>query len=127
MLAAGSSGAVDPSRHVLQFRHTAWRVHDGIFAGAPSAITQTADGYMWIATDNGVVRFDGARFTVWSPPGGGLPSSDIIDVLGARDGSLWIAMPAGLSQWRNGVLANYIHDASDFEPVFESRDGSIWQ
>jgi C4-dicarboxylate-specific signal transduction histidine kinase/ligand-binding sensor domain-containing protein len=126
LLATGASWAVDPGRHISQYGHAAWRVQDGVFTGAPSAITQTADGYMWIGTENGVVRFDGVRFTPWKPDGNELPSSDIFDLLGARDGSLWVATAAGLTRWHDGVVANFIHDSSNFEPLVESRDGTIW-
>jgi signal transduction histidine kinase/ligand-binding sensor domain-containing protein len=81
---------------------------------------------MWIGTENGVVRFDGVRFTPWKPDGNELPSTDILDVLGARDGSLWVATAAGLTRWHDGIVANYIHDPSSFEPLVESRDGTIW-
>jgi signal transduction histidine kinase/ligand-binding sensor domain-containing protein len=127
LLVAGSSWAVDPSRHISQYAHTAWRVQDGIFTGAPSAITQTADGYLWVGTENGILRFDGVRFTPWSTSHGSkLPSSAILDLVGAQDGSLWIATVAGLSRWHDGVLTNFVHDPSTFEPLVESRDGSIW-
>ena len=126
LLAAGSSWAVDPSRHISQYGHTAWRVQDGVFTGAPSAVTQTADGYMWIGTENGVVRFDGVRFTRWKPDGNELPSSDIYNIFGARDGSLWIATSAGLSRWHHGALTNYIHNPATFVPLAEFPDGTIW-
>jgi ligand-binding sensor domain-containing protein len=126
LLASGASWAVDPGRHISQYGHAAWRVQDGVFNGAPSAITQTADGYMWIGTENGVVRFDGVRFTPWKPDRNELPSSNIFDVLGARDGSLWVATAAGLTRWHDGVVANFIHDSSNFEPLVESRDGTVW-
>jgi C4-dicarboxylate-specific signal transduction histidine kinase/ligand-binding sensor domain-containing protein len=126
LLAAGSSWAVDSGRHISQYGHTAWRVQDGVFTGAPSAITQTADGYMWIGTENGVVRFDGVRFTPWKPGRNELPSSDILDVLGARDGSLWVGTAAGLTRWDDGGVVNFIHDPSSVEPLVESRDGTIW-
>jgi hypothetical protein len=41
--AANSASAVDPSRHISQYAHTAWRIQDGVFSGAPNAITQTMD------------------------------------------------------------------------------------
>jgi hypothetical protein len=44
LFAESSVWAVDPSRHISQYRHTAWRVQDGVFNGAPNAITQTHDG-----------------------------------------------------------------------------------
>jgi len=50
--------AVDPSRHISQYAHTTWRIQDGVFSGAPHAITQTTDGYLWIGTEAGLLRFD---------------------------------------------------------------------
>ena len=50
----------------------------------------------------------------------------IRNLLSARDGALWVATAAGLSRWHNGVLANFVHDPSTFEPLVESRDGTIW-
>jgi len=126
LLIAAPSWAVNSDRHISQYGHTAWRVQDGVFTGAPSAITQTADGYIWIGTENGVVRFDGVRFDPWKPDGNELPSSDIRDVLGARDGSLWVATAAGLTQWHAGGVVNFIHDPSSVEPLVESRDGTVW-
>jgi ligand-binding sensor domain-containing protein len=92
--------AVDPSRHISQYGHTAWRIQDGVLSGAALAVTQTTDGYLWIGTRAGLVRFDGVRFVPWaSPDGTQLPSSEVSSLLGARDGSLWIGMEGGLSHW----------------------------
>jgi len=83
--------ALDTSRQISQYGHTAWRIVDGVFAGTPNAIAQTTDGYLWIGTQTGLTRFDGVRFVSWRPPEGNeLPSSRIISLLGTRDGSLWI-------------------------------------
>src|ERR1700761_1040980 len=62
------ANAVDPDRRISQYAHTAWRLRDGLFPGVPTAITQTKDGYVWIGTLNGLVRFDGVRFVRWVPP-----------------------------------------------------------
>jgi ligand-binding sensor domain-containing protein len=84
--------ALDPSRAISQYAHTAWRTGDGDLASAPSAITQTSDGYIWVGTIAGLLRFDGVRFTRWTPPKDGptLPTATIISLLASRDGSLWI-------------------------------------
>src|SRR5262249_4231953 len=63
----GTAWALDPNRHITQFGHTAWRTQDG-FVNRPVAVTQTTDGYVWIATHDGLVRFDGVKFSPWSPP-----------------------------------------------------------
>ncbi len=57
--------AVDPNRYLSQYAHSLWTTQDGSFSGAPHAITQTTDGYVWIGTEAGLVRFDGARFVPW--------------------------------------------------------------
>jgi ligand-binding sensor domain-containing protein len=65
LLCAGPSFALDPVLRISQYAHTAWRTQDGVFGGGPHAVTQTADGYIWIGTDAGLVRFDGVRFVPW--------------------------------------------------------------
>src|SRR5215471_17014737 len=55
--------ALNPARHVSQYGHTAWRLQDGILPAAPHAIAQTSDGYLWIGTEAGLIRFDGASFS----------------------------------------------------------------
>jgi hypothetical protein len=51
---AHSSQAAPPLK-LTQYAHTAWRIQDGIFEGTPNAIAQTADGYLWIGTETGLV------------------------------------------------------------------------
>jgi ligand-binding sensor domain-containing protein len=89
LLACPSANALDPDRRISQYAHTAWRVADGVFAAAPTAITQTTDGYVWIGTLGGLLRFDGVRFVPWTPPTGEhLPATAVISLLGAAGGSL---------------------------------------
>ena len=120
-------GALDTSRQISQYGHTAWRIEDGIFAGAPNVMAQTTDGYLWIGTQAGLMRFDGVRFVSWRPPEGSeLPSSRINSLLGARDGSLWIGTSAGLARWRNGNLTNYRDATGSIMSILEDRAGTIW-
>src|SRR4051794_1783050 len=64
-LSASSVYGLDPDRRISQYGHTAWRVQDGAIAPA-GAITQTIDGYIWLGTSAGLMRFDGVRFVPWS-------------------------------------------------------------
>ena len=92
-------GALDTSKQISQYGHAAWRIEDGVFAGTPNVIAQTSDGYLWIGTQAGLMRFDGVRFVSWRPPEGNeLPSSRINSLLGGRDGSLWIGTSMGLAR-----------------------------
>ncbi len=124
----GTAWALDPHRHVTQFGHSAWRAQDG-FVNGSVAVTQTADGYVWIATFDGLVRFDGVKFTLWSPPPGeSLPSAGFGGLLGARDGSLWIGTTGGLSRLKDGHLFNYTTTARSpgIAAIVEDRAGTIW-
>src|SRR5271167_1564003 len=119
--------ALDTSRQISQYGHTAWRIEDGVFAGAPNVMAQTTDGYLWIGTQAGLMRFDGVRFVSWRPPEGNeLPSSRINSLLGGRDGSLWIGTSTGLARWRNGNLTNYKDVTGSIMAILEDRAGTIW-
>jgi len=129
MLVSGFTAALalDPDRRISQYAHTAWRVRDGAFAGAPSAITQTNDGYVWIGTLAGLLRFDGVRFVPFAPPiGKNLPNPAVISLLGATDGSLWIGTASGLAQWKNGELFTFPEVVGRVNSIYEDRDGTIW-
>jgi ligand-binding sensor domain-containing protein len=119
--------ALDPSKRISQYAHTAWRVQDGAFSGAPNAITQTKDGYLWIGTDGGLVRFDGVRFVPWSPSNG-KPLADprIYSLLGAHDGSLWIGTGIGPVHWISSDLVEFPRIGARINSFAEDRDGSVW-
>lgn len=124
---SSSALAVDPERHISQYAHTSWRVQDGIFSGTPRIFAQPADGYIWIGTTDGLVRFDGVRFVPWVPPNGQeLPSVRINFLLGARDGSLWIGTSRGLSHWQNNQLTNYPKQPGIVPAIAQASNGTIW-
>ena len=56
------ASALDPSRHISQYGHTVWRIQDGAIDPA-AEIAQTADGYLWLGSSNGLLRFDGVKLT----------------------------------------------------------------
>jgi signal transduction histidine kinase/ligand-binding sensor domain-containing protein len=120
--------ALNPSLDVSQYGHTAWKIRDGFPKGQVSSIAQTSDGYLWLGTEFGLVRFDGARNFPWEPPQGQqLPSSHIMSLLAARDGTLWIGTRNGLVSWNDGKLTEYseLHGRYVFA-LLEDHEGSIW-
>ncbi len=129
MLSAECRGAIASAvaGERMQYTHMAWTESPGL-KGRVNSIVQTNDGYLWLGTEFGLVRFDGVRF-VPSGPGVGppLPSANILSLLAARDGALWVGTLDGLVSWRNGQLVRYSALAS--MPVFallEDHEGTIW-
>jgi signal transduction histidine kinase/ligand-binding sensor domain-containing protein len=119
--------ALDPSLDVSQYAHTAWKVHEGISRGTIRSIAQTPDGYLWLGTQFGLVRFDGVRFAPWQPPfGEQLPSASIHSLLVARDGGLWIATDSGVASLKSGQLHDYPELAGTYFSLFEDHEGTIW-
>jgi signal transduction histidine kinase/ligand-binding sensor domain-containing protein len=126
-LSAAPARALDPSKRISQYAHAAWRIQDGFFKGTPFDIVQTRDGYLWVGTSSGLLRFDGVRFVPWRPEHGAqLPSSDINVLLAGRDGSLWIGTREGLSRWKDDTLTNYPGTAGIVLSILEAHNGDIW-
>jgi ligand-binding sensor domain-containing protein len=123
---AGWMAALDPSHRISQYGHSAWRIQDGYFAGQPWSITQTTDGYLWVGTAAGALRFDGVQFVPWSSLAGEpLPSDDVRVVFGAKDGSLWIGTASGLVRWANQRSIRYLNGEL-INAVLQDEKGQIW-
>jgi len=122
-----SAFALDPSLDVGQYAHTSWKVRDGFTKGALFSIAQTADGYLWLGTEFGLVRFDGARAVPWQPPGDQhLPTGRVFSLLVSRDGTLWIGAE-GLASWKDGKLTQYPELANrNIVRLLEDREGTVW-
>ena len=120
--------AQGPTLAVSQYAHTTWRVRDGFFKGAVWAIGQTPDGYIWLGTEFGLLRFDGVRAVPWQPPTDqSLPSTDVLSLLVARDGALWIGTAKGLARWKDGRLEQYAELAGQFVfRLLEDYEATVW-
>jgi ligand-binding sensor domain-containing protein len=89
LMAAPAAFGLNPTRAISQYGHMMWTLQDGGLPGAPTSMTQTADGYLWVGTRNGLVRFDGVRFVPFAPPPGEeLRTGRILSLHGSRDGGL---------------------------------------
>jgi signal transduction histidine kinase/ligand-binding sensor domain-containing protein len=120
--------ALDPALEVSQYAHTAWKIRDGFSKGAVTSIAQTPDGYLWLGTELGLLRFDGVRAVPWQPPAGEqLPSNHISRLVTARDGTLWIGTMKGLASWKDGKLTQYPEVAGQLIlSLLQDHDGTVW-
>jgi ligand-binding sensor domain-containing protein len=123
-----SAFALDPSLDVSQYAHSEWRIGEGFSKGLIRALAQTPDGYIWLGTEFGLIRFDGVRTIAWQPPAGEqLPTTDIRSLQAARDGRLWIGTFNGLASWKDGKLTRYAElDGQVIESLLEDHEGTIW-
>jgi ligand-binding sensor domain-containing protein len=110
---ASSAYALDPRYAVSQYVHTAWTEQGGAIRAGSLQIAQTTDGFIWLAGEAGVVRFDGVRFVPWAPPGG-RALGNVQRLLASPDGSLWFGTMAfagthddDLFRWRDGEWIDY--------------------
>jgi signal transduction histidine kinase/ligand-binding sensor domain-containing protein len=124
----GSS--TDPPSYTL----TAWTGHAGLALGDVLAIAEDRDGYLWLGTDGGLVRFDGAVFTrhPTDPRAGTAADQTVSALLGSRDGSLWIghAGAGGVERIR-GRERTHFGPGTGLLPgavaaLLEDRTGTIW-
>src|SRR5262249_52856058 len=120
--------ALNPALDVSQYAHTSWKIRDGFSKGAIYAFAQTPDGYLWLGTEFGLVRFDGVKKVLWQPPADQpLPSDAITSLLAGRDGTLWIGTLKGLASWKDGKLTEYAELAGQgIVALLEDRDGTVW-
>jgi ligand-binding sensor domain-containing protein len=109
---------LDPDKDVDQYLVDQWKMADGLPSNEIRSIAQTPDGYLWIATPKGLVRFDGMKFLTISfadkermdPLKTIIPDTLFVD----RDGFLWIGS--------TGVLTSYNYKTGRFKS-YTSADG----
>src|SRR5262245_11247860 len=120
--------ALNPALDVSQYAHKTWKISDGFFKGIIYSIAQTQDGYLWLGTEFGLVRFDGVRPMEWAPPSGErLPDNEIRKLLVTRDGTLWIGTRKGLASWKGGKLTRYPQLAGwQVFALLEDHEGTLW-
>ncbi len=102
-----------------------------VFSGLPSSVAtfvaQTPDGYLWIGTEAGLARFDGARFTAFrvthTPE---LGANLVRSVLAGKDGSLWIATQGGLCRYRDGKFEQIGLAGVPCVSLAQDQSDSIW-
>ena len=102
--------AIDPARMMEQYIHDRWESDRGFPGGTVHGITQSTDGYLWIAADKGLVRFDGVAFQLFPRPGLTKEQDPaVLAVAPDPSGGLWL-------QLRSAMLARY-HNGRFEDPV----------
>jgi signal transduction histidine kinase/ligand-binding sensor domain-containing protein len=126
LLVPALTRALDPSVRISQYGHHAWLSQDGDFSGTPIVVAQTRDGYIWVGTKAGLLRFNSTQFSSEIIPGERLPSQEIFSLLGARDGSLWIGTRDGLARYKDAVVSTFPDFHGSVYSILEDSTGNIW-
>ncbi len=139
LLAAGLALAAPPPALPLAsgephplYRLDSWQTEQGLPQNTVASIVQTPEGYLWLATQEALVRFDGIRFQVFSPGNTpGLASNSIVRLLAAPDGSLWIGTDGGgLAHLQEGKITSLTrrdglpHDR--VQALLGDGEGGLW-
>jgi ligand-binding sensor domain-containing protein/signal transduction histidine kinase len=92
-----------------QFRFDSWTTDNGLPQASVNAILQTRDGFLWLATFGGLVRYDGLRFQVFNSGNTkGLKTSRFQELYEDREGALWISTELqGVTRYKDGVFNSY--------------------
>ncbi len=102
--------ALDAAKTLSQYVRRIWQVQQGLPQASIDALLQTHDGYLWLGTQTGLVKFDGVRFTTIDEVDG-LSMKDIrvTRLLEGHDGALWIGTSqAGLIRIQNGKAHRFV-------------------
>ena len=91
-LCCGSTAqALDPNLKLTQYLHRIWQTQAGLSQASIYAVTQTQDGYLWVGTQSGIVRFDGVEFRpVPALESNSLGAVWVHSMMEGAAGSVWI-------------------------------------
>ena len=132
LLAGAVTGlALEPSTPLAGYGRQAWVMENGLPQNTVQALVQTRQGFVWLGTEVGLVRFDGNGFQVFdrnSSPA--LPGNDVRCLLETRDGALWIGTSDGLARWKDGTVTAFaVKDGlpgNGIRALVEAANGVLW-
>jgi signal transduction histidine kinase/ligand-binding sensor domain-containing protein len=120
-----------PVKPLRYYALSSWKTDQGLPQNFITAITQTSDGFLWVGTMSGLVRFDGVRFVSF-PAGGGENNLQerVTGLVPGEDGSLWIGTSAGLTHYEHGRFVAIANQAGSkrfvVDDLVSDQEGGIW-
>jgi ligand-binding sensor domain-containing protein/signal transduction histidine kinase len=122
---------LEPSTPLANYGRQTWVMENGLPQNTVQALVQTRDGFLWLGTEVGLVRFDGNGFQVFdrnSSPA--LPGNDVRCLLATKDGALWIGTSEGLARWKDGTITAFTTKdglpGNGIRGLVESSNGILW-
>lgn len=126
-----NSVCIEPGRPLGQHIVQTWGIDQGLPQGTVYAVAQTPDGYIWAATGEGFVRFDGLKFVVFDKAAAAeIRNNTALALLPARDGSLYVGTNGGLLHLEGEHIRSYTVDdglpSNTVTALHQSTDGTLW-
>jgi ligand-binding sensor domain-containing protein/signal transduction histidine kinase len=133
ILAISSPGLLASSTRALaQYSVEVRTVDDGLPQNSVNAVLQSHDGYLWLATNGGLARYDGVSFRTFDVSNTpAITSNRILSLCEDREGSLWIGTEnQGLMRFKDGVFTSYpaVKEIKNqaVAAIIEAREGGLW-
>jgi diguanylate cyclase (GGDEF)-like protein len=121
------SVALSPERNIDQYFHDEWTAERNLPGEAVYQILQSSDGYLWLRTSAGLVRFDGVRFVLMDEVIGREPVKAIAT---AADGNLLVRTTSRTILYKNGAFSDYFPASplpdGETRSLFESQDHTVF-
>ncbi|HEX5756235.1 MAG TPA: two-component regulator propeller domain-containing protein, partial [Arenimonas sp.] len=131
LLAPAGVHALDPDKAFHHYVSDNWSIEAGLPQITVRAMAQDSDGYLWLGTQAGISRFDGARFANFDSSNTPELPGDFIHALLAEDnGRLWIATYKGLAlrerdRFTRIEIAEGLESVTDVVSLAMGRDGRV--
>jgi ligand-binding sensor domain-containing protein/signal transduction histidine kinase len=114
---ANSARALSPTKAIVEYIHDRWEAEQGFPGGPVNAIAQTPDGYLWLGTNRGLVRFDGVSFVlIEHSDSSRVPFGPVLDLVTDAQGNLWIRLQGpDLLRYHDGRFKNVLLESKGEE------------
>src|SRR5260370_36728481 len=120
-------GAFASTKPLTEYTQTVWTHKDGLPSAFIYSMAQTQDGYLWLATTDGLVRFDGVRFTHWRAKAGDTAHlGAVLTRCAASDGTLWVGTASGLVGPIHGDDLTTSFVGPSIRAILTATPGSLW-
>lgn len=112
LLAWFSASAQVPSKSLSHYLREEWGSERGFPGGPINVIAQTPDGYLWMGTQKGLVRFDGREFHLFSQlNSNGNLIGPVLGLITDSEGNLWVRLQGpGLLRYRDGKFEDFTYN-----------------
>ncbi|MBC8001658.1 MAG: hypothetical protein H7X97_03625, partial [Opitutaceae bacterium] len=133
LLLVGRGLALDPTKDLSQYNCQTWSRQSGLPVRSINAIAQTRDGYLWLGTSVGLVRFDGIAFKQLDLHTIAEVRNTVVKSLASsRSGGLWVGLELSAFGFYDGTKFSFRGEKNSKTPplnvrtILEGKDGTVW-